>query len=43
MENEISAGTHQVQFNATNLPSGTYFYQLRAGGFIQTKKCLLIK
>jgi hypothetical protein len=43
VENEISAGTHQVQFNAANLPSGTYFYQLRAGGFIQTKKCLLIK
>ncbi len=37
------AGNHQVQFDATNLPSGTYFYTLRAGGYRETKKLLLCK
>jgi hypothetical protein len=36
-------GTHEVEFNATALPSGVYFYQLKAGSFIQTKKMLLLK
>ncbi len=43
IDSELSAGTRQVQFNAANIPSGTYFYRLRAGNFVQTKKCLLIK
>jgi len=38
-----SVGNYEVIFNASNLPSGTYFYQLTAGTFIQTKKMLLIK
>ena len=42
-DSELQAGNHQVRFNGTNLPSGTYFYQLRAGNFVQTKKCILIK
>ncbi|GBD87649.1 LVIVD repeat protein [bacterium BMS3Abin03] len=37
------AGEYEVEFNAENLPSGIYFYQLRAGSFIQTKKMILIK
>ncbi len=36
-------GKYSVQFNATNLPSGVYFYTLRAGNFIQTKKMVLMK
>jgi len=38
-----SPGNYQVIFNAEGLPSGTYFYQLRAGNFIETKKLLLLK
>ncbi len=38
-----SAGDYEINFNANNLPSGTYFYELRAGNFVQTKKMILIK
>jgi hypothetical protein len=37
------AGSHQVQWNAGNIPSGVYFYRLSAGSFIETKKLLLLK
>ncbi len=37
------AGTYEVQFNASNLPSGIYFYRLTAGTFSNTKKMILIK
>ncbi len=36
-------GEYEVEFNASNLPSGVYFYQLQAGDFVQTKKMLLLK
>ena len=38
-----TAGEYQVQFDASNLPSGTYIYQLKAGKFIQTKKMVFLK
>ena len=37
------AGKHELKFNATNLPSGVYFYQIKAGEFIKTKKMILLK
>ena len=36
-------GRHQVTFNGTGLPSGVYFYVIRAGQFSDTKKLMLIK
>ncbi|MBN1212838.1 MAG: DUF4397 domain-containing protein [candidate division Zixibacteria bacterium] len=39
----ISAGQHQVEFNASNLASGIYFYKLDAGSFSDTKKMILLK
>jgi len=42
--NEIKhAGNHSVDFDASTLSSGIYFYRLQAGDFIDTKKFLLLK
>jgi len=40
---EKSAGSYDISFNAANLPSGVYIYRLQAAGFIETKKLTLIK
>lgn len=37
------AGNFTADFNATKLASGTYFYRLTAGEFVDTKKMVLIK
>jgi len=37
------AGSYEVEWNASELPSGVYFYQLRAGSFVETKKMILMK
>jgi hypothetical protein len=36
-------GNYEVEFNAGNLASGIYFYQLKTTGFISTKKMLIVK
>ncbi len=41
--NDFSAGEHYVQFNAENLSSGVYFYNLVSGSFSETKKMVLLK
>ncbi len=38
-----SPGNYSVKFDASNLPSGIYFYTLRAGNFVATKKMILMK
>ncbi len=36
-------GTYSVRWSASGLPSGVYFYRLRAGEFVETKKMILAK
>jgi hypothetical protein len=44
VDNETKgAGNHEVSFNASNLPSGVYFYRLQAENHIETKSMVLIK
>jgi hypothetical protein len=36
-------GVYTVRWDASSLPSGVYFYQLRTGDFVETKKLVLAK
>ncbi len=38
-----AAGSYTVNFNATLLASGTYFYSLRVGDLLETRKMLLLR
>ncbi|MDQ3194107.1 MAG: SBBP repeat-containing protein, partial [Bacteroidota bacterium] len=40
---ELSPGSYEVEFDGSNLSSGVYFYKLHAGNFIETKGMVLIK
>jgi hypothetical protein len=40
---EKPAGEYEVEFNGIEVPSGIYFYELKAGSFTQTKKMILMK
>jgi len=40
---EKPAGNYEVNFNASSLSSGVYFYNLQAGSFVETKKLVLLK
>ncbi len=40
---ERSAGTYNIEWNAVSFVSGIYFYRLQAGGFVATKKLVLLK
>jgi hypothetical protein len=42
--NEVkTAGSHTVDFNGANLPSGTYIYKMESNGFTDVKKMILVK
>ncbi len=42
-DENYSAGNHSINFNASGLASGIYYYRISAGGFVQTKKMVLLK
>ena len=43
MDGVLNAGTHQVRFDASHLPSGIYFCRLSAGGSVETRKLVLLR
>ena len=42
-ENGMAAGTYEINWNASNYSSGVYFYTLKAGNYIDTKKMIVNK
>jgi photosystem II stability/assembly factor-like uncharacterized protein len=44
VQNEFQKeGRYSVEFNASNLASGVYFYRIEAGDFVESRKMLLVK
>lgn len=43
VNDEKSAGSYELEWNAERFSSGVYFYQLKAGGLIQAKKMIFSK
>ena len=43
LNKEIEKGNHKINFDASNLSSGIYFYTISAGGFHQTRKMILLR
>lgn len=39
----VTAGRHEVTFDASHLPSGIYLYRIQTDGFVQVKKMILLK
>ena len=40
---QLSPGTYQADFDGTNLSSGIYYYKLESADYTETKKMVLIK
>ena len=40
---QVEEGPHEITFDATNLPSGVYFYTLSSGSFKETQKMILMR
>ena len=43
VNSELSAGWHQVAFDASHLSSGMYIYRIQAGSYVETRKLILVK
>jgi hypothetical protein len=43
VDEQQNAGLHTVNFNASDLTSGVYFYEINSGSFRSTKKMMLVK
>ena len=43
VDEQQNSGEYEIIFNASDLPSGVYFYQLKTYDFVNTKKLILLK
>ena len=43
VDEPLGAGTFNATFDASALPSGMYFYTIRSGKYVETKKMLYLK
>ncbi|NOX18346.1 MAG: T9SS type A sorting domain-containing protein, partial [Chlorobi bacterium] len=43
VDEEQTPGIYRVNFDASKLSNGVYFYQLRAGAFVQSKKMIVLR
>ncbi len=43
LEKDLASGNYDINFNATELTSGIYYYTLRSGNSVETKKMMLLK
>ena len=39
----LNAGTYQVDFDGSSVGSGTYFYRIEAGNYVETRKMIMLK
>jgi len=43
LNEQKDAGSYKIDFNGSNLSSGTYFYKITAGDFVKTNRMVLVK
>ncbi len=43
LDDNLETGSYKVKFNASDLPSGVYIYRLTAGGYVFSRKMVLVK
>jgi hypothetical protein len=43
INDELSIGYHSIQWDGSHQPSGVYFVKFESGGFVKTKKMVLLK
>lgn len=43
VNNQMEKGHYEINFDASNLPGGVYFYTLNAGGYKETRKMILMR
>jgi hypothetical protein len=43
VNSSLTAGRYQYSWNASNVATGMYIYELKAGDFVSVKKMMLLK
>ena len=43
VDGRLNAGEHAVRWQTNSIASGVYAYELKAGGFVEAKKMILLR